>query len=77
MLHVTEIIELSFITRQLVNIKGKNKYLEKMDFSYNIYSYKGRMAPDISAIGNKFRSISSIFYTNLNLFLMAGAVRVK
>lgn len=33
------------------------------------------MAPDISANGkNKCRNISSIFYENLNLLLLTGAV---
>lgn len=58
-----------------MNVKEKKKYLEKVDLAYDIYSYKGRMAPDVSAIRNKCRSFSSILYANLNLFLMTGAER--
>lgn len=43
--------------------------------AYSTCSCKGKMAPDISANGkNKCKSISSMFYENLNLFLLTGAV---
>lgn len=43
--------------------------------AHSTCSYKGKMATDISANRkNKYSSISSIFYENLNLFLLTGAV---